>query len=863
MVMNGHVDSMNYSLFTLQAEPVEEVDNLVVASAVEANVEQSQTVDFIDNAGGEYVDMPVSDNTVARVDNTDDLGLGSFLARPTLIDTTTWATTDSIGVLKTFQPWYLFLSNTAIRKKIDNYAFLRGNLHIKVVINASPFQYGALRLCYSPLLGFVSDKIRTNPTSSIPLLTPYSQQPGFYVYPQANSGGELVCRFFLHKNWLDITSASEVQNMGTINHLVYKTLAVAVAGGTSSVTVRTYAWMTDVELMASTSKLSLQANDEYGVGPVSQPASAISSVASMLTNVPVIGRFARATEIGAGALSKIATLFGYTNVPVITDVSPLHPMNAPMLASAHIGTPIQKLTLDPKQELSIDPSPHGIGSADELALSYLRNKESFYGSTSWSTSDVIGTQIFNTRISPSLWQQVDVNNTLAAPVGKRVYHTPISYVGAMFKHWRGDIKIRVKVVCTKFHKGRLKISYDPRNDISASDPGENTVYTEILDIGERDDVEFTIPYHQDLGWLKHDQTIQDNWTPGNALAPRPGIDNGTITVRVLNALTAPATSTINLLFYVRGGDNFEYANPSGHIGPDNSNFVPSFFALQANDVTNITPDKIVIGNQSMTLPERYGLNFGECVGSLRNLLHRAHVFETTPMPSATAGFFNIVRKAYKRMPYTPGYDPAWTATSANNVVAAAGNNPFIFNTMPHIAYVSGMFLGYRGSVNYIVTPSTDLYGSLDDFRAVRATDPNAAPTAQRYINVVANTGYAPTTSLKASYLNRNYYYRDGLAGMGITATRTCGSLMFNFPDYNNFNFSLVDPTIYTTGSSTDGTDVQTVVLQMLLKRVAAVDPNTSLSSSLQSEVSAGPDFTCLHFLCCPTLDFSTAEPTPV
>jgi len=112
-------------------------------------------------------------------------------------------------------------------------------------------------------------------------------------------------------------------------------------------------------------------------------------------------------------------------------------------------------------------------------------------------------------------------------------------------------------------------------------------------------------------------------------------------------------------------------------------------------------------------------------------------------------------------------------------------------------------------------------------------------------------------------LNRNYYYRDGLAGMGITATRTCGSLMFNFPDYNNFNFSLVDPTIYTAGSSTDGTDVQTVVLQMLLKRVAAADPNTSLSSSLQSEVSAGPDFTCLHFLCCPTLDFSTAEPTPV
>lgn len=849
-------------MFVLQSEELVSPDSVMDTVAVTGNEETSETVTFIDNAGGAYVDLPTTHNNVALVDNTDDLGLGSFLARPTLIDTFTWSTSDVIGVKKQIKPWYLFLNSTAIKKKIDNYAFLRATLHVKVLINGTPFQYGALRACYSPLLGWVSDKIRTNPTSDLPLAIPYSQQPGFFIYPQANSGGEMPLRFFLHKNWMDITSASEVQNMGTLTFFTFAPLNVAVTGGSTTVTARTYAWMTDVELMGSTSKLSLQ-GDEYGVGPVSAPASAISAIASRLSTIPIIGRFARATEIGASAVSSVATLFGYTNVPVIEDVRPLHPMNAPMLASAHIGIPVQKLTLDPKQELSIDPSPHGIGSADELSLAYLKSKESFFGSVNWSTSDIAGTQLFNVRISPSLWGQVDVDNTSSVAIGKRVYHTPLSYVGAMFKQWRGDIIIRVKVVCTKFHKGRLKISYDPKGDISTTDPDENTVYTQILDIGEKDDIEFVIPYHQDLGWLNHDQTIQDNWGPGNVLAPRAGIDNGIMTVRVLNTLTAPSSGSLYLMFFVKGGDNFEYANPSGHIGPDDSNIVPSFFALQSEDTTDIVASRVIIGTESKPLPERYALNYGECVGSLRNILHRSMVFENTPLPSTTAGTFNVLRKVYKRMPYTPGFDPNWTGTTANKVVAASGTSGYVFNTMPHIAYISGMFLGYRGGVNYIITPSSELYGYVDDLRAVRATDPGAVTASQRYILNNANTGFASTTSRKAHFLNRDWYYRDGFGGMGITSSRTNSSLVFNIPDYNNFNFSLVDPTTYVLGTNSDGTGIQNVVLQLLLKRVAVSDPDTSVTMALQSEVSAGPDFTCLHFLCCPTLDYISGEPTPV
>jgi hypothetical protein len=848
------------STYKLQSEDVAEDEISAHLQGEEGGEATHQTVTFIDNAVGITIDAPSIANSVAVVDNTNDLSLGNFLSRPTLIDTFSWSTSDLNGVKNTITPWSLFLNDTLIKKKIDNYAFLRARLHVKVLVNGTPFQYGALRTCYSPLLGLVSDKIRTNLVSTQPLLIPYSQQPGFFIQPQANAGGEIILPFFYHKNWLNITSLTDVQQMGTLNYVIYSPLKVAVTGGTSTVTVRTYAWMTDVQLMASTSSLSLQGKDEYGKGIVSAPATAVSAVANMLSKVPIIGPFARATEIGANAVASIATLFGYTNVPVISDVCAYHPMNAPMLASSHIGTPVQKLTLDPKQELSIDPSPHGLGSEDELSMAYLIRKESLFATTSWSTADTAGFQLFNVRINPNLTGNITLNNASAVAVGKRVYDIPLSYVGRLFKHWRGDIIIRIKIVATKFHKGRLKISYDPVADISAIDVSENAVYTQILDIGETDDIEIVIPYHQATAWLRNNQSISDNFTQGNSLAPRAGVDNGLLTIRVLNVLSAPTSGTVDMLFFARGGDNFEYANPNGHIGPDGTNVVPSFFALQGQDTVDLTPTKFIMGNTTMARPERYAQNFGECVGSLRNILHRSTVLETTSIDAVTAASTTTIVKAYKRMPNVPGYQPGTYPLQATKIIAASGNANYCFNTMGHVPYIAGMFMGYRGSVNYHITPSFELQGPLADVRIVRSTNSNSFTQNMRYYTAFTSVLNSASASARANNLNRTNGIDDGLSGIGITAVQTNNTLSFNFPDYNHFNFSLVDPALYANGSTKDGTDEQAAILKILFKSVAATPVD---GATIQTEMAAGPDFTALFFLCCPTLDFSTNGPTPV
>jgi hypothetical protein len=611
--------------------------------------------------------------------------------------------------------------------------------------------------------------------------------------------------------------------------------------------------------MGSTERLALQ-GDEYVEGPISKVATAVGNVASYLTNVPKIGPFARVTQIGANAVGSIARIFGYTNVPVIEDVHAFQPQNAPMLASAHIGTPVQKLTLDPKQELSIDPSLHGLSSDDELALPYIFGKESYFGATSWSTSDAVETQLFNMRVTPCLLGSVGLLNASAAEIGRRVYHTPTSYVAQMFGNWRGPMIIRIKIVATKFHKGRIKIQYDPRGSITTTNPDINSVYTQIVDIGEEDDIELEIPYHQPYPWLYLDSTLSDNWTVGNSLSRRDRVDNGLLTIRVLTALQAPTSGSVSILVFVKGGHDLEFANPATSIGFESPHWTPSFFALQGEEVTNIVPTRYVVGTPSRPHSERYGQNFGEAIGSLRTLLHRYMTLDTVQLQGSLDNGCTIFRKAYKIMAPTPGFDPNWgSITQANKIVAASGTANYYYGPMIHMPFVASMYLGYRGSANFNITPSTDRYGSISDIRVMRSVAQNVSPD-RRWYEINATIPDAASVSTKSNGFNVNTYASNSLGGLAITATPTNNSLTFQLPDYKLANFSLASPNLYVKGVGTDGTDRQSAELAVFVRKGSGSEFS---EINVQTQVAAGPDFTCLFWLCCPTLDYVSATIQPI
>jgi len=815
----------------------------------------AETAAFEETSRGEIEATPAPSNSVAMVDATPDLDLGRFLQRPVTIRTYTWSTTDPIGVLRTFEPWYDYMNTAAVKNKLENYAFLRGKLHMKIVINATPFQYGLLRCSYSPLLGTISSKIRTNTVSDEPLRIPYSQQPGFYIEPQANTGGEMECPFFYHKNWLDITSATDVQKMGTANLVVYAPLAVALPTAPTTLTVKVVAWMSDVTLMGATSALALQ-GDEYGNGPVSAPATAVANFASNLTHVPVIGRFARATEIGASALSKIATIFGFTNPPNIENVRPIYQMSAPHLATAEISVPYQKLTLDPKTELSIDPSIFGLPNQDELCINYLKKKESFVGDMTWNTTDAEGVRIFSTLVTPTLKSSVPLQNSVPATVGYRHYNTPLSHLSYVFNDWRGTMKFRFHIICSKYHKGRLKISWDPLNSIDTTDPGLNECYTHILDIGETTDFTLTVPYHQAIAWLRTDpDSVSNGWTNSGTLGTvNRTRHNGSIAVRVYNTLEAPSAAPIKILVYVSAGDDFEFNNPKGFITAGDSvanTDVPSFFALQGERV---------LGDETNADASRYGQNYGESVLSLRKLMRRSHIADTVQLPVGVTQAMNIYRKGIFRIPYTPGFVNTSFPTSANKVVAASGTASYAFTTMHIIPWVASMYLGIRGGVNYTLTVnSPDV--RPDDIRVMRTTDQGAVTASNRLVTLNASILGSASFSTKTAALGSIWNVRDGIGGMVLTSTSVAPTVQFTIPDNNGYNFTLSDWNNWIEGSDKDSTDLQGALVSIAVANTSTTDRVGYTTVSTAAGI--GSDFTCLFFLCCPTIDNLIGDPVPV
>lgn len=817
----------------------------------------SEVLTFVDNSAGDEEKVQYVPNPIASADATANTDLARFLSRPTLIDARAWTTATSVGYLGAgIEPWYLYLNNSVIKQKLTNYAYLRAKLCLKFVVNATPFHFGLLRTAYEPNTnvantGSRSTVIRTNPSSDTPLLIPLSQLPGVWIHPSDNSGGHLELPFFKATNWLSLQTAAEAKTMGTLKYFVAAILGAATATASTSITLDTFAWLEDVELSAATAELTLQAKDEYD-GPVSSVASAVASVSKRLETAPVIGKFARATTIGAGAIADIASMFGFTNVPVIKDYAPVVNMAGPPLASGEIGVPVHKLTLDPKQELSVDPTLHGIGSEDEMALSTVLQKKSVLTPIGWSTADTVGTCIFTARVSPMLFGRQDIFDAGLVARSTRVYHTPMSYVGMMFQHWRGDVIFDFEVVCTKFHKGRLKISWDPVGTGGATSLPENVVYTTILDIGENNKASLRVPFHSAYAFLRARGIAADNWNPGAALPANPAYDNGLIIVSVLTPLISPVSpQNLGIIVSVHGAQNLELANLRSNLAEEGYP-PPSFFAVQAKDEVEIEAQEETFGDTGSQHPHRYALNFGECVSSLRSVAHRMSLYDISASGPNAATRFVLTQKSYSRLPPMYGYDPNGRST-ASKVLAGVGTAAFNFTPTHPMTYIAMLYGAFRGSTNYCANPGMDLYPYIGDMRVQRVTTGTLNLSRRMRVLTTLNTGVA--ASVAAEWLNN---CNPLIAGGALTNSQAGGPITWNAPHMGPTNFNFCDPTYLNVGNPTDQTDLECTTLEILVHQATA--NTTTEQLTLTSFAGSGVDWHCVWLLACPTLDYYVTRP---
>lgn len=807
-----------------------------------SSIAQEEIVSFVDHSLVSGVGTTASNHAFSTGDSTIGTDIATFFARPVRIGNYTWLESDTVGTTRAYATWNDWVSNAYIKNKLNNYAFIRGDLKIRLQMTASPFYYGKMLVNWQALPNFTPNTI-VNDTGTRYFI-PQSQRPHIVLEPGKSDAYEMTLPFIYPANWLNAQSAQAFSDMGTLRHIVYSQLQSANGVTGVGINVVTYAWMENIQLSGASIGYAAQ-SDEYGEGPVSKPASWVAKAASYFENIPVIGSFATATRIGAGAVSAIASLFGFTNVPVIEDTAPMRSEVFPKLASSEIGFPVEKLTLDPKNELSVDPRIVGLSGVDEMAISYVAGRESWLTKLTWTTANAVDDTLFYSRVNPLLYDNDGLTNA-------KLYMTPMAYISNLFNSWRGDIIFRFHVVASKYHKGKLLVAFDPLG-YTAQNIGNNTgvsnvVFTNIIDIGETHEFEFRVPYQMATQFLAIRSDVsatQKGWAVNTAVPspypPSPVYDNGLVIMRVLSTLTSPeASSSIDVHVYVRAAENIEFANPT--IVDRTNKF--SLYAPQSEEFTeDVVDDKMKLSKTVGGSENQYLVHFGENIKSLRTLVRRYNLVTMEQMQtSGLANYLSYSFKNFYKMPFTPGF--CNIGYSFANKIVGTGLTPYNYANFIPLTYLAPAYLCYRGSVNW--TFNLDCGSQCANLRVLKD---NISGTAAA---IGFDSQLCATPSQVAWYGMR----RTGAAGQALTNQKTQSGINVQCPNMSIFKFQSTHTYYANQGTFLDGSITDFFSLE------ANWNYNAGSGGVLYSYAAAGTDFGLHYFMNVPTFWIYSANPTP-
>ena len=801
-----------------------------------------QVVTFVDDEeGDERSYSNVSQNLdTYKIDST----LASFLSRPVLINSYTW--TEGSPLNKTFYPWNEFLGNSVIKKKVENYNFISATMKVKFLINASPFYYGCAGAFYEPMSVF-------NPAPYIETAgydgykVPLSQRPHVWLYPANSQGGVLELPFIYHKNWLDITSASDTISMGQIRLTSFVNLLNANSVSGSDCDIQVYAWMEDVKMCGPTYSAALQSTDmkispehvegEYDdSAPISSVASSISRMAEIGSKLPgPIGVGMGAASTIAGYVADVARIFGYTNTPVVDDVTAFKNLPFHAFSSAEISTPIDRLTLDPKNILGNNDGHFGVKLGDELDIAAFCARESYLTAFTWEAADTLNSLLWGVAVNPRMLR-VDGSSAFKYQL------TPMALPGYLFRYWRGNIVYRFRFICTKYHRGRVRITWDPSANLAGVVDTNTSNYNRIVDLSKETDVSIKVPYLASTSYLRSDDGASEYFgtTPP---APGSGFDNGQLTIRVMNQQTSPVTSADVICLVSCYGLNMEFG------GPTEMSADFSAYTLQSEDQMikeGSKPEDLFENTE--TPSDINQIYMGENITSFAQLMKRTTYHASTFFNTSTNAGIAIARSRFNRYPRYPGFDTSalYEGQGVLTPVAYFGYN---FVNWTPLTFVSQCYVGCRGSINWHFNVC-----HVKPVSSVRAKRYDKEITASELSDeFLLSSGL--TQSERASFCDTNMSV--GATGQSLTNQHTQSAMSVNVPMYTNFKFRKTSSDGATLGSQADKSVLDNVEVEF----VYTPEADHILSDiRLDSYVASGPDYQVGFFLNVPTLYQLTAVP---
>lgn len=721
----------------------------------------SENVHFVDGDTPWTYDVAATPDETSKLRGFDDAGLGEFLSRPIKIQQYSWI--PGFQLFEKFNPWTDYFNNPDVLEKINRFRNLRCKLCLKILINGNSFYYGRALVSYNPYLR--EDQVTKNRSFFLQDIIAASNKPHILLDPCSSEGGHMCLPFIWPENYLDITRTNWESEMGECTIHDFDVLRHA-NGGTDPITVSVFAWAEDVSLLIPTT-VGAQSNanpsarleirpfknqsdstsaielDEFGFpkpfehqaqskskmkmskkssnmsrddefqtnGLISKPASAVAKAADALTMIPYIAPYAKATSMVADKIGKIARIFGYSRPQVMTDIQPYVPRYCGNLANSDAPEAVNKLSLDSKNELTVDTRTMGLGGADELTIHSIASRLTFWRQFDWPESAVTDTLLASMAVQPFC-----VDTAVSQPITE-IHSTALAFASCPFEAWQGSIKFHFKVICSEYHRGRIRLVYNPLTNNTGS-VAYNQVYSTTIDISKDREFDYECKWTDIRAWnvcRGIGPASQDIlFDTQNAVLGGTPYDNGTLSVYVVNELATPSTTPadVKIQVWVAAGDDFAVAIPSVALNR------LSYFEQQATMQSADTDPVLAQSNDNSNNPvggnpiENYGTEHaplleednqylvyqGERIVSFKDLLRR-YQYHNSFWPQEIGAGYRYYTIDAPGMPLYRGWDTNGI-DSALNSVGSGATSPYNFCSMTLLNYLAPAFVCQRGSIRH-------------------------------------------------------------------------------------------------------------------------------------------------------------------
>jgi len=480
----------------------------------------------------------------------------------------------------------------------------------------------------------------------------------------------------------------------------------------------------------------------------------------------------------------------------------------------------------------------------ETNINYICRKDALVASVPVSATATAGTFIAEFSGNPAYNKYVAV---LVTPPYNSVYTTPLGYISRFFRFWRGDILLRCKIIKTVYHRGRLRVTYDPGNSTNKELP---ELKTKIIDIGTTDEFTVNIPYITSLPYL--DTGSQDS-TRGNS---RVGLTantsfydgsycSGRVQIYVESNLSAPGTSdSIQFLFYIQGAPNIRFASPTtmNNLFTYNVPFPTSPPTLLMADEEE--PAKLQSSTEGQKVHEFgssgtskfHNIGFGEEITNLLQLAKRTTdfgVFNLTSSVTNNSKYISTI--THGGIPWTSGYYEVSKLGPGATFNTPQVGYDFEYVYTPFSQIIAPMYCGHYG--DFVWTYAFNVpYGSC--FRT---------KTYRREIGSLTITSGISSSGV-TNGADRNFIglSEGGYRGCDISSTTVKGIMSAISPYYTNLLFHTVD-TRFRDGRVEDDSVYRGMGIEVMWNSTSTSIPTMAISCS------AADNWRPLYFLNTPIL----------